>query len=226
MRTIIIGDVHGCSNALKSLLEKVRPTGMDKIVMLGDLFDRGPDSYGVFETVKMLSKEFGERFVLLRGNHEDYLLAEKLSFSQRLVWSGVGRGATVRSFSQHGVHMEDARPFLQEKCQLFWQGENVQAVHAGLKVEPIEANDVNTMIHDHNVVLQNKYAGPLTVVGHVAIELPTWFKGDSETKVLLQPGEWLPLPERGVICIDTGCGKGGRLTAMVIEGDRFRLESV
>ena len=226
MRTIIIGDVHGCSNALKSLLEKVRPTGMDKIVMLGDLFDRGPDSYGVFETVKMLSKDFGERFVLLRGNHEDYLLAEKLSFSQRMVWSGVGRGATVRSFSQHGVHMEDARPFLQEKCQLFWQGENVQAVHAGLKVEPIEANDVNTLIHDHHVVLQNRYAGPLTVVGHVAIELPTWFKGNGETKVLLQPGEWLPLPERGVICIDTGCGKGGRLTAMVIEGDRYRLESI
>lgn len=95
-----------------------------------------------------------------------------------------------------------------------------------MKVEPIEANDVTTLIHDHNVVLQNKYAGLLTVVGHIAIDIPTWFKGDSETKVLLQPGEWLPLPERGVICIDTGCGKGGRLTAMVIEGDRYRLESV
>ena len=72
MRTMIIGDVHGCSNALKKLLEKVQPTGTDKIVMLGDLFDRGPDSYGVFETVRALAKEFGERFVLLRGNHEDY----------------------------------------------------------------------------------------------------------------------------------------------------------
>lgn len=226
MRTMIIGDVHGCSNALKKLLEKVQPTGTDKIVMLGDLFDRGPDSYGVFETVRALAKEFGERFVLLRGNHEDYLLAEKLTLSQRMVWSGVGRGATVRSFRQHDAHMEDARPFLQEKCQLFWQGENVQAVHAGLKVEPIEANDVNTLIHDHNVVLQNKYAGLLTVVGHIAIDFPMWFKGDGETKELLQLGEWLSLPERGIICIDTGCGKGGRLTVMIIEGDRYRLESV
>ena len=74
MRTMIIGDVHGCSNALKKLLEKVQPTGTDKIVMLGDLFDRGPDSYGVFETVRALAKEFGERFVLLRGNHEEYFL--------------------------------------------------------------------------------------------------------------------------------------------------------
>ncbi len=225
MRTMIIGDVHGCSIALKNLLEKVQPTGTDQIVMLGDLFDRGPDSYGVFETVQALAREFSERFVLLRGNHEDYLLAKKLTFSQRMIWNGVGRGATVRSFRQHSAQMEDARPFLQEKCQLFWQGENVQAVHAGLKVEPIEANDVNTMIHDHSVVLQNKYAGMLTIVGHIAIDSPTWFKGDGETKELLQLGEWLPLPERGIICIDTGCGKGGRLTAMVFEGDRYRLES-
>ena len=45
-------------------------------------------------------------------------------------------------------------------------------------------------------------------------------------KELLPPGEWLTLPKRGIICIDTGCGKGGRLTGMVIEDDRFRLESV
>jgi hypothetical protein len=29
-----------------------------------------------------------------------------------------------------------------------------------------------------------------------------------------------------VICIDTGCGKVGRLTAMMVEEGRFRLESV
>ena len=68
--------------------------------------------------------------------------------------------------------------------------------------------------------------GPLTVVGHIALDFPTWFKGDGETKELLPPGEWLPLPKQGVICIDTGCSKGGRLTAMIIDGDRFRLESV
>ena len=81
-------------------------------------------------------------------------------------------------------------------------------------------------IHDHDVVLQNQYNGPLTIVGHIAIDFPTWFKGDGETKELLPLGEWLPLPDRGVICIDTGSGKGGRLTAMVIEGKQFRLESV
>ena len=38
-------------------------------------------------------------------------------------------------------------------------------------------------------------------------------------------GTWKELPERGVICIDTGCGKGGRLTGMVIEDGKFILQS-
>ena len=122
--------------------------------------------------------------------------------------------------------MEDARPFLEKHCRLVWKGDGIQAVHAGLVKDPPEENDIHTLIHDHDVVLRNQYAGPLTVVGHIALDIPTWFGGDGETRELLQPGEWLPLPGHGIICIDTGCGKGGLLTAMVVEGDRYRLESV
>jgi len=51
-------------------------------------------------------------------------------------------------------------------------------------------------------------------------------KGEEKTARELPYGEWRKLPEKGVICIDTGCGKGGRLTAMAIEDARFCLESV
>ena len=173
-----------------------------------------------------LDESYGDKFILLRGNHEDYLLEEKLTFSQRMAWNGVGRRATVKSFKQHDAQMEEARSFLQNKCQLFWHAENIQAVHAGIKNDPIETNDMYTLIHDHDIVQQNQYSGPLTVVGHIAIDFPTWFKGDGETRELLPPGEWLILPKQGIICIDTGCGKGGRLTAMIVEVDRYRLESV
>ena len=226
MKTIIIGDIHGSSQSLCAILEKTRLGENDRLILLGDLFDRGPDSFVVYERVQALAKKLGECFVLLRGNHEDYLLTEKMSIIQRMAWNKVGRRATIKSFKQHGAQMEDARPFLQAKCQLFWRGKNVQAVHAGVKINPIEDNDLYTLVHDHNVVLQNTYRGPLTVVGHIAIDFPTWFKGDGETTELLTPGEWLTLPKQGIICIDTGCGKGGRLTGMIIEGERFRLESV
>ena len=226
MKTIIIGDIHGCDQKLNAMLDKIQPGSEDRLILLGDLFDRGLESWEVFQTIRKLDESYGSRFVLLRGNHEDYLLAEKLTLSQRLMWNAVGRKATVRSFKRHGAQMEDARPFLQERCQLFWRGEGIQAVHAGIKVYPIEDNDNYTMVHDHDVVLQNQYSGPLTVVGHIALDFPTWFKGDGETKELLPPGERLPLPNQGIICIDTGCGKGGRLTGMIIEGGNFMLECV
>ncbi|MBR0227438.1 MAG: serine/threonine protein phosphatase [Clostridia bacterium] len=224
MKIIVIGDVHGCSAALNAMLKKVEPGREDTLVMLGDLFDRGPDSFGVFETVQRLADEMGERFVLLRGNHEDYLLQTKLSFTQKLMWDKVGRGDTVKSFKAHGGKMEDAVPWIKEHCRLFWRGEGVQCVHAGLLMDPLEVNDTHTLIHDHHIALRNAYDGPLTIVGHIALESPVWFKGDRENVEKLPYGEWTELPKRGVICIDTGCGKGGCLTAMVIEDGKYKLE--
>lgn len=226
MRTIIIGDIHGCSGALRLLLAKIMPDEKaDRLILLGDLFDRGPDSWGVFQMVKELADKFGDRFVLLRGNHDDYLLTPKLSISMRLVWERVGRGTTVKSFKAHGEKMEDTAEWIGEHVVPFYHGEGFQCVHAGLKVDPIEMNDYYTMIHDHGVAMENRYAGPLTIVGHIALEKVTWFPGLEQPIKQIPEGTWQELPQRGVICIDTGCGKGGRLTGMVIEDGKFILHS-
>ena len=225
MRKIIIGDIHGCDRELRTLLEKVQPGENDRLILLGDLFDRGPESFEVFRTVQSLAEQFGSRFTLLRGNHEDYLLQEKLTRFQQRIWDRVGRGTTVSSFRAHGGSMEDAAPWLRENCRLFYRDEEIQCVHAGLLVEPIEVNDTQTLIHDHDIVLRNCYTGRLTVVGHIALEKPAWFAGDGETAEELAYGEWRGLPERGILCIDTGCGKGGTLTAMIAENGRYCLES-
>lgn len=226
MRTIIIGDIHGCSGALRLLLAKITPDEkQDRLILLGDLFDRGPDSWGVFQMVRELADKFGDRFVLLRGNHEDYLLTPKLSVSMRFVWERVGRGATVKSFKVHGEKMESSAGWIGEHVVPFFRGEGFQCVHAGLKIDPIEMNDHYTMIHDHGVAMENRYAGPLTIVGHIALEKPTWFPGLEQPVKQIPEGTWQELPQRGVICIDTGCGKGGRLTGMVIEDGKYILQS-
>ena len=227
MRTIIIGDIHGCCGSLHALLDKVKPeAGQDRLVFLGDLFDRGPDSHGVYETVKQLAGSFGEDFVLLLGNHEDYLLQPSLTRWQRAVWERVGRQATVQSFLRSGMRMEDTIPWLKEHVRLYWKSDTLQCVHAGLLIDPPEANDLQTLVHDHGVALSNRYNGPLTVTGHIALENATWFAGDGETAVEKEEGTALPIPEQGILCIDTGCGKGGRLTAMTAEDGSFFLTSV
>ena len=226
MRTIIIGDVHGCNRALLRLLDRIKPeAGMDRLVFLGDLFDRGPDSAHVFQTVQRLADAFGRELIVLRGNHEDYLLQPKLTLRQRLVWEKVGRAATVRSFQKTGKRMEDSIPWIREHVCLFWKDDGYQCVHAGVLVEPIEANDLQTLIHTHETVFENKYSGTLTITGHVALKKAAWFSGDGETVTELEEEEKTPLPATGIICIDTGCGKGGRLTAMIIDHKEFVLIS-
>ena len=104
MRRIIIGDVHGCDRALRNLLDRVWPGPEDQLILLGDLFDRGGESWEVFQTVRQLAADFGERFILLRGNHEDYLLQPGLTFLQRMAWERVGRGASRKSFRRQKLY--------------------------------------------------------------------------------------------------------------------------
>ena len=142
-----------------------------------------------------------------------------------LVWVRVGKKDTIRSFRSHGQKMESAIPWLKDNIINYYKGGNFQCVHAGIKIDPLEANDTYTLIHDHDVVVQNRYTGPLTITGHIALEKPVWFAGDGETVESLEYDMRRQLPEHGVLCIDTGCGKGGKLTAMVIEDANFTLFS-
>lgn len=225
-RNIIFGDIHGCCKSLTALLEKIKPeVGKDRLIFLGDLFDRGPDSLDVYITVQKLADHFGDDFVLLMGNHEDYLLQPKLTKQQRTVWERVGRQATVMSFRNAGMQMEDTIPWLQEHVLLFWRNDRFQCVHAGALIEPLEANDHFTLIHDHGIVMENRYSGKLTVTGHIALPSVTWFSGDEKTNEMFEEEKTYVLPEKGIICIDTGSGKGGKLTAMIIEGNGFYLLS-
>ncbi|MBN2560999.1 MAG: metallophosphoesterase [Phycisphaerae bacterium] len=48
-RKIIIGDIHGCYDELRDLLDVISPTRDDKIIAIGDLVDRGPDSEKVLD---------------------------------------------------------------------------------------------------------------------------------------------------------------------------------
>ncbi|MGO8950383.1 MAG: metallophosphoesterase [Ktedonobacterales bacterium] len=77
----IIGDVHGCIDELRSLMDRlgysrsgagyVHPTGR-RAVFVGDLVDRGPGSVPVMEIV--LAMHAGGEALLVLGNHDARLL--------------------------------------------------------------------------------------------------------------------------------------------------------
>jgi len=99
-RIIAMGDVHGCSKALATLIEAIQPTQQDTLVFLGDYIDRGPDSRGVVEQVIAL----GERctVVPLLGNHEEMLLAALEGQSELDFWMKFGGMAALTSYGWKG----------------------------------------------------------------------------------------------------------------------------
>lgn len=68
-RTIVIGDVHGCYTEAVKLLELCNVTSDDRVIFIGDLVDRGPDSAKCVE-LAMSYERPGEPAAVL-GNHED-----------------------------------------------------------------------------------------------------------------------------------------------------------
>ncbi len=64
METIFIGDIHGCSREFSALLDHVSPGSDERLVLLGDLVNKGPDPAGVFEIFESLD------CVCLLGNHD------------------------------------------------------------------------------------------------------------------------------------------------------------
>lgn len=74
----IVGDIHGECGALLSLLDRLGYDGQGehpegrRLVFIGDLVDRGPDSPGVLRLVRQLVQRKRAQCVL--GNHELNLL--------------------------------------------------------------------------------------------------------------------------------------------------------
>lgn len=63
-RHIAIGDIHGCAAELEKLLEKLSPAASDRLVFLGDLLNKGPDSTRVLDIVRATGG------LCIMGNHE------------------------------------------------------------------------------------------------------------------------------------------------------------
>lgn len=68
MRLAIIADIHGNADALQAVLEDLTQRGAERIIVNGDVVNRGPDSVEVLETLLMRDDV---EFTL--GNHDDFL---------------------------------------------------------------------------------------------------------------------------------------------------------
>jgi serine/threonine protein phosphatase 1 len=133
--TYAIGDIHGCHDLLKRLLDDIhhdaeRRGGAARIVFLGDYIDRGPNSKAVLATLMGGPQRSGDEWICLIGNHEDLMLQAATSPRLEAHWLFEGGNRTIASFG--GDIPADVRTWCAARPVTFDDGERL-FVHAGVR---------------------------------------------------------------------------------------------
>lgn len=251
-RIIIIGDIHGCKLTFEKILRKLAyAPKADKIVCVGDYIDRGDHIKESLDYLIHLKKEAGDRAVFLMGNHEAMLLKvagsdwegyrffehpDRKTFAKRKrliyfiddcrTWLHSGGIETENQIFDKLERAEYDRYLQWLETYLVYDYRDEEGrfavTHAGA-VYGVELDSVDTKLWNRD---GGNYDGPLVICGHSPVEKPS-LSGKFVWQVYTEYGKTYDLPTKGMLNIDTGCvfGSGHALTAMVIEGKKFYLES-
>lgn len=221
-RLIVVGDVHGCVDELRELMGRVGPVEGDRVVMLGDLIDRGPDPVG---TVR-LARESGWGSVM--GNHEEKALRWLRNEALRATEGRPNRMTPPREERRReweALSPEDL-DWMRDMPPVIAHGDWL-LVHAGF--EPafsLEDQRTDKVMRVRFVGEDGKSATPTDEWRMPEGAVPWDDAWDDERHVMfghaVRSVEHPSVNVRGRskrIGMDTGCVFGGRLTAAVVEGD-------
>ena len=96
MRTLAVGDIHGCLKSIETLMNCVGLGPNDRLILLGDMVDCGLNTKGVIDWI--LEKRKSIEIITLGGNHEEMMLAAASDDSQVRTWKEVGGLETLISY--------------------------------------------------------------------------------------------------------------------------------
>jgi serine/threonine protein phosphatase 1 len=191
VKHLFIGDIHGCIDELRDLLDRARLDDHDVVISLGDLVRKGPDP----AACARLIRERGGRALL--GNNEDKFLRnpirrlfqdrELMRYIRTLPWQLDFPPLGVRAV--HGGVLPDGRPDRRAALTLRWmrREQDGRWVQSGQKRKGDE------------VFWSELWDGDrLVLYGHTPRKEPRI--------------------DRKAIGIDTGCVYGGRLTGVLFHG--------
>ena len=205
MRTLAIGDIHGCLTALRVLERTVPLRAEDSLIVLGDMVDRGPDSSQVLDWA--IERHEQGRLIALRGNHEIMMLEAKRNPRNLGYWLEVGGRQTLKSYGdnatladvpdRHWEFLEQLQPWSQTETHIFVHG----SVYANLPLE--EQPDYKLYWEGISSFDSRHDSGKTVIAGH------------------LSQKSGLPLHLGCAICIDTWAYGAGWLTCLDVETGRY-----
>ena len=169
MKTIVIGDIHGCYDELETLLlsleeNKEYNKNTDKLIFLGDYIDRGKDSRLVVELIREL-QENNDNVIALMGNHEDMLLDYWRGLDD--AWMHNGAYATTASYKGYNEQFRGDIEWMKN-LPIYYEDEHCVYVHGGVDInKPLSEQNRDTMlwIRDSFIYNTNTYHKKV-VFGH------------------------------------------------------------
>ena len=205
-RTIAIGDVHGCARELEKLLKKLNPQKSDRIVQLGDLINKGPDSHATIS----LARAYDIQTIM--GNHEMRLLKAKREKRLKEL-----NGFYQETYKQ--LNKSDWKYLKQLPKFIYEHSLDTLFVHGGFcPNEPWHSQDLET-ITTVQVITKNGLPEKRTY-GSKSKPWANYWEEDTYVVYGHTPRMRI-FKKRNTLCIDTGCVYGGRLTAYSVEEDRL-----
>jgi serine/threonine protein phosphatase 1 len=225
LRVYAIGDIHGRSDLLNYLAQRIEEDkasagGLAITVFLGDYIDRGPDSAGVID--RLARRDFPTEFVALRGNHEEVLLKFLTDPDVLSNWRNFGGLETLHSYgvdvqpAMRGTGFDNVRRSLIER---------MPASHRRFLIETTLSASFGDYFFCHagarpGVPLEQQTPRDLLWIRGEFLE----FRG-SWDKVVVHGHTPVAEPEllRNRINVDTGAFASSVLTAVVLDGSSQRL---
>jgi len=204
VRTLALGDIHGCFAALTAL-ENLVDWDDDLLVTLGDYTDRGPRSREVLDW--LIERDRTGRLIALRGNHDLMMLAARDDETALGFWLAYGGRGTLRSYAPAGQDgtiadvPEEHWRFLAERTRPYYESDAHLFVHASLESElPLEQQSEHALywkkIDGPDGPPPPHRSGKPIVCGHTS------------------QGSGRPLEFSGGVCIDTRVYGDGWLTCL------------
>lgn len=201
---LVIGDVHGCYYTLKELVKKYWDPDKTILIQVGDLVNKGPNSAKSIAYWMKLSSKYPDRVVMLRGNHEQFLIqAIKRPFL-------LNPCSQVRTEVYHSdLDLDKVKKWLQS-LPLKWENEHILITHAGIARENTDPYHLTS----GSGVLFNK--GPLQNIGKLQV------KGHS----IVEGNKPVFNPRENAWYIDTGAWTKKYLTALRLSELGEKIEVV
>jgi serine/threonine protein phosphatase 1 len=215
-RKMLLGDIHGELEKLEKVFEQSAfDYSNDLLVQIGDICDRGTSSYEVVELLKKCSQ-----LVLIEGNHDQWLKNYISSATRDMddLWLEQGGMATLKSYSKHGQDPRVHESFYARQVPYYVDENKNCFVHGGFNRHfKIAVQNMEELAWDRELVQQMMTYPPGQKL-NTADHFNHVYIGHTPT---IYWGETKPITRGGITNIDTGAGKGGKLTIMDIETGEY-----